>query len=76
MPVEHKQIKLAVTGMSCNGCSSRVQKALESVKGVISAHVDLKGASAVVEVATPGPTAGQLADAVTNIGYDARPVEK
>jgi copper chaperone CopZ len=74
MSDEHRRITLAVSGMSCTGCSSRVQKALASVKGVTSAHVDLKGASAVVEVTTPGPTAEQLAEAVTNIGYDAKPV--
>jgi copper chaperone CopZ len=76
MSADNKEIKLSVSGMSCDGCSSRVQRALENVKGVKSAHVDLKGASATVEVAADGPTAEELAAAVTNIGYDTTPREE
>ena len=76
MSADNTQIKLAVSGMSCDGCSSRVKKALENVKGVKSAHVDLKGASATIEVDPDGPSAQELADAVTNIGYDATPSDK
>lgn len=76
MSADNRQIKLAVSGMSCTGCSSRVQKALENVKGVESAHVDLDGASAIIAIDANGPTADELAAVVTNIGYDATPSEE
>ena len=72
MSAENTEIKLTVSGMSCEGCSSRVKKALENVKGVRSAAVDLKGGSATVEVDAGGPSAEVLAAAVTNIGYDTK----
>jgi len=35
--------------MTCNGCRSHVEQALSKVKGVSSAHVDLKKGEAVIE---------------------------
>lgn len=75
MSADNREIKLAVSGMSCEGCSSRVKRALENVHGVKSARVDLNGASATVEVEADGPSAEELAAAVTDIGYDTKPSE-
>ncbi|MGF1572367.1 MAG: heavy metal-associated domain-containing protein [Sumerlaeia bacterium] len=41
--------KLAVQGMTCGNCASRVTKALEQVEGVSEAVVSLQNASAVVQ---------------------------
>jgi copper chaperone CopZ len=42
------ELKLRIDGMKCSGCQEGVKKALESVKGVTSATVDLERGSAVV----------------------------
>ncbi|MEZ4921712.1 MAG: HAD-IC family P-type ATPase [Crocinitomicaceae bacterium] len=38
-----------ITGMTCNGCRTHVQEALEKVEGVTSAEVDLESGKANVE---------------------------
>ncbi|WP_340077733.1 heavy metal translocating P-type ATPase [Leptobacterium sp. I13] len=41
-----------IHGMTCNGCREHVEDALNSVKGVVCAAVDLKNASATIEMDT------------------------
>ena len=62
---------LTITGMSCSGCSGRVQKALADTPGVIAAEVNLEAGSAEVqyEPATTNPE--HLAAVVTKLGYGA-----
>ncbi len=61
-------IKLKVTGMTCEHCVRAVTKALESVPGVEKAEVTLKPGGAVVHgEADPE----QLIAAVREEGYDA-----
>ncbi len=42
-----------ITGMTCNGCRSHVEKTLSEVDGVTHARVDLEKAEAVVQTAKP-----------------------
>ncbi|MFL1012059.1 heavy metal translocating P-type ATPase [Flavisericum labens] len=39
-----------ITGMTCNGCRSHVENALNEVDGVVNAHVDLEKAEASIEM--------------------------
>ena len=39
-----------ITGMTCNGCRSHVEKTLQEVEGVKNASVDLEKAEAVIEM--------------------------
>jgi len=39
-----------ISGMSCNGCRSHVEKTLNNVEGVIEAQVDLQKAEAIIEM--------------------------
>ncbi|HSJ11748.1 MAG TPA: heavy metal-associated domain-containing protein, partial [Gillisia sp.] len=39
-----------ITGMTCNGCRSHVEKTLNEVEGVEKAEVDLEKAEAVIEM--------------------------
>ena len=39
-----------VTGMTCNGCKTSVEDALNSIKNVVNAKVDLEKAEAIVEM--------------------------
>ncbi|MDH4199698.1 MAG: heavy-metal-associated domain-containing protein [Spirochaetia bacterium] len=65
------QEKLSIEGMTCNHCVMRVTKALQSVEGVQSAHVDLNSKSAVVELDGEKTAVGKLIEAVKSAGYQA-----
>ncbi|HET8809735.1 MAG TPA: heavy metal-associated domain-containing protein, partial [Flavobacteriaceae bacterium] len=41
-----------ISGMTCNGCRSHVEKTLNNVKGVKNASVDLEKAEAEIEMET------------------------
>ncbi len=62
---------LQIEGMTCAACVSRVEKALQSVPGVVGASVNLATARARVSAA-PGVDSAALIAAVTRAGYDAR----
>ena len=59
-----------VLGMSCAGCSARVEKTLNKQPGIISASVNLAAAMATVEYNADECTPEQLKEAVQKIGFD------
>ena len=61
-------IRLSLSGISCAGCVSRVETALNGVAGVMSANVNFAEHTATVEGDVPVAT---LIDAVSNAGYGA-----
>jgi Cu+-exporting ATPase len=69
MPTE--TFALAITGMTCASCSSRVEKALAKVPGVLGASVNLATEQATIQVAQ-GTSAAALIAAVERAGYGAR----
>ena len=74
--VDQSKLALAIDGMTCAACVSRVEKALLLVPGVVQAEVNLVTASASVTLATrqidEAALAGLVA-AVERAGYTARP---
>src|SRR5690606_37508059 len=64
-------IDLAIEGMSCASCVSKVEKALNAVPGVTRASVNLATERAHVELAGPVQTS-DLVKAVEQAGYEAR----
>ncbi len=63
-------VNLAIDGMTCAACVSRVERALSEVPGVVKAEVNLATKSARIE--TDGMAApAALAAAVEDIGYGA-----
>ena len=62
---------LSVDGMMCQRCVAHVKSALEGVKGVLSADVDLETKKAVV-TARSAVSADQLVTAVTAAGYETK----
>ena len=60
-------ITLEVGGMTCDGCSSRVRDALQSVSGVTSAEVSHEQGTAVISHS--GSSRENLSSAVRAIGY-------
>ncbi len=62
------RVTFPVTGMTCAGCASTVQRRLQGVRGVREASVNLATRKATVE-AEPGAL-GALVGAVREAGYD------
>ncbi|MGB0714441.1 MAG: heavy metal translocating P-type ATPase [Phycisphaerae bacterium] len=66
-----KPIRIHIEGMSCGGCVSRVESALQTVEGVKRASVNLTTEMALVEPGTqPAVTGGTLLEAIRLAGYD------
>ena len=65
--------QLAIRGMHCASCVSRVEGALASVAGVTEANVNLATERATVHFSGPMQVE-RLAEAVRRAGYDARAV--
>jgi copper ion binding protein len=61
---------IKVSGMTCEHCKARVEKALSSVDGVKSAKVDLKKAEATVSF-SKDVADDVLKKAVIDAGYEA-----
>lgn len=64
---------LKVEGMSCQHCVHAVTQALEGVRGVRSASVDLTAGRADVEYDESRTRLEELLGAVAEEGYTARP---
>ena len=70
-PAHLDSIVLAIDGMHCASCTSRVEGALASVTGVVSAHVNPARAEARVEFVEGAVSARALEQAVIKAGYGA-----
>jgi copper chaperone len=64
--------KYEVTGMTCNHCAMKVEKALKGVAGVASASVDLASKLAVVEYDADKADSIRLLSAVETAGYQGK----
>lgn len=67
--------ELEVDGMTCASCSSRVERALGKVPGVLSASVNLATERAMVDYLPASTTPQQLIAAIVDAGYAARSVD-
>ena len=66
-----QEITLAVTGMSCDACVSKVKGALAGLSGVIRADVSLSDNRATVSVQKGNITVADLVAAVKGVGFTA-----
>ena len=64
-------IQLTITGMHCEHCPMKVEKALKGVKGVYGVSVDLDAGSAEVDFDDKRANPEDLTGAVEAIGYGA-----
>jgi copper chaperone CopZ len=60
---------LKTTGMTCGSCSSKITKALETLKGVAVTEVDVEGGWVVVGYDTKTVKPDALAALVSNTGF-------
>ena len=63
-----ESIRLNITGMSCNGCATKIQRELEAVSGVTRADVSFADSEASVYGAAEKQA---LHDAITAAGFNA-----
>ncbi|KAA3598886.1 MAG: hypothetical protein D8M57_12955 [Candidatus Scalindua sp. AMX11] len=63
------EVILNITGMTCGGCSSKIQKALTECPGVKDAKVDHESGKAVVEVESGKAKADKLIETVEGLGF-------
>ena len=70
-PARTARVVLNVGSMSCASCVGRVDKALASVPGVVSASVNLATETATVEYIEGAVTIDQIAQVSTDLGYPA-----
>lgn len=66
---------LAIQGMTCASCSSRVERALNKVPGVWQASVNLATNQASIRHLALSGMADTLVSAVRTAGYEAQPVD-
>ena len=63
---------LQTKGMTCGSCSSRITKALESVKGVAVTEVDVNGGWVIVGFDTKVVKPETLAEKITGTGFNSK----
>ena len=73
-PVVAPPVQLAVRGMTCAACVSRVERALNKVPGVASAQVNFATETASVSLAEPSASfdSVSLVAAIEDAGYQAQ----
>ena len=74
-PAREATYRLSIEGMTCASCTGRVERALQSVPGVLSANVNLASQTATVRILDGAVTLDTLAETVTGVGYPAKPVD-
>ncbi|MDC3418133.1 heavy metal translocating P-type ATPase [Aquibacillus salsiterrae] len=70
--VREEKTTLAITGMTCAACATRIEKGLNKVDGVVKANVNLANEKANVEFVSGKTNIDQLLAAVKKAGYSAK----
>lgn len=61
---------MTVEGMSCNGCSGKLQRALEALNGVKAVDIVLDGGKVTVSYDPAQVSAAAFRDVVEDTGFD------
>lgn len=72
------ELQIKIDGMVCDGCSSRVQEALEKTQGVKAVDVNLEKGLATLQLDAPTQMDAfnsfpKLIDIIKDLGFDAEP---
>ena len=71
IPIKEGTAKIDINGMSCAACSSRIEKALNTYAGVVSASVNLATAKATVEYDRTAVNLMDILEKIESLGYQA-----
>ncbi|MCR3922862.1 MAG: copper ion binding protein [Firmicutes bacterium] len=66
------KLTLSISGMTCNHCKMRVEKALKTLEGVENVKVDVAAGRAEVEYDAAKLSGDELKTVVTEAGYDVQ----
>jgi copper chaperone len=69
-----QSVTFDISGMTCGGCSMRVQHALAKLDGVGKAEVTLRPGGVTVEMDLKRVTATQIVSAIAKVGFVATPI--
>lgn len=72
--VPEETVELAISGMTCAACSTRLEKVLGKLAGVRQAQVNLAAERATVRMLAGAVNVADLVVAVTKAGFGAQPV--
>lgn len=70
-PARTEQIELSVSGMSCASCIARIEKAMLTIPGMVSAQVNLASEHVHANFIAGTVTSAQLIKTIQQAGYDA-----
>lgn len=65
-------VRLSVSGMTCNHCKAKVEKALRGLSGVYGVSVDIADGSAEIDFDDRRVDIEDLITAVRSSGYEAQ----
>ncbi len=65
-----EKVLIPVEGMTCGGCTSSVEKALDARDGIAAATASLEGANVEVEFDPVVIMQGQIEEAIRDAGFD------
>ena len=69
------RIELALTGMTCANCSSRIERTLKKQSGVVTASVNLATERGWVEFRDSETSLDKLIKSIENVGYGATEIK-
>ena len=71
---EDVTLDLAITGMHCAACSTRIEKVLSGMTGVASAQINLVTETGKVVYRKGQVSQRQIREAIAHLGFEAKPV--
>lgn len=72
--MDEKEKIVFIEGMQCNHCKMTVEKALNSIEGVISVDVDLEGKKAVVK-SNNDIENSKIEDVIKEAGFEVKEIK-
>ncbi len=73
-PEQNSELDLAISGMSCASCASRIEAALSKLPGILSVAINLATERAHVNLSTK-MTHGQIQQAIMDAGYGSEIID-
>lgn len=67
-----KNLKLDIKGMSCTGCSARLEKTLSRTKGIDRARVNFTREEAEIEYDESRISVKEIKSVIKDAGFDSR----
>ena len=70
--VNVQKVELNINGMTCTGCESAVQKAIDEFEGVYTSKANHKNSIAILEFDSTKVDLLKIEEAINELGYEAQ----